>query len=163
MGNDRVDGAADPVGLDGQLAAEAAIDEHAELDFCRAAEVEEGVERGADGAACPEDVIYEDDVLVLDGEGDLGFIEFVEAGADVVAVEGDVQLSIMDGIGGNQGPELLNDAVGEVNATRLYADEHSIVQFYMVFQQLVGQSLDGNGQLLFIQDDLQGEFFIKIG
>ncbi len=69
----------------------------------------------------------------------------------------------MDSVGCDQGPELLDDAVGEVDATRLYADEHGIVQFYMVFQQLVGQSLDGNGQLLFIQDDLQGEFFIKIG
>jgi hypothetical protein len=33
----------------------------------------------------------------------------------------------------------------------------------MVFQQLVGQALNGDSQLLFIQDDLQGEIFIKIG
>ena len=69
----------------------------------------------------------------------------------------------MDGIGWDQGPELLNNTVGEVDATRLYADQHGIVQFYMVFQQLMGQSLDGNGQLLFIQDDLQDKIFIKIG
>jgi hypothetical protein len=87
----------------------------------------------------------------------------VEARADIVAVEGDIELSVMDGFGGDQGPELLNDAVGEVDATRLYADEHCIFEADMVFQQLVGQALDGDSQLLFVQDDLQGEIFIKIG
>ena len=58
--------------------------------------------------------------------------------------------------------ELLNDAVGEVDAAGLYADQHGVFEVDMVFQQLMGQSLDGDGQLLFVQDDLQGEIFIKI-
>ena len=145
------------------MAAKAAVDEDAELDLCRAAEVEQGVECGPDGTACPEDIVYEDDIFVLDGEGDLGLVELMEACPDVVAIEGDIQFAIMDGIGGDQGPELLNDAIGEIDATGLYADKHGILEVDMVFQQLVGQALDGDSQLLFVQDDLQGEFFIKIG
>jgi len=90
LGDDRIDGAADIVGLDGELAAIAAVDEDAEFDFGGAAEVQQGVESRADGAARPEDVVDEDDLFVRDGEGDIGLVKLVQTGADVVAVEGDV-------------------------------------------------------------------------
>ena len=51
---------ADVVGADRQLAV-AAVAEHRELDPLRAAVVEEGVDRGAHGAAGEEDVVDEDD------------------------------------------------------------------------------------------------------
>lgn len=69
----------------------------------------------------------------------------------------------MDGARFYEGLELLNDAVGEIDTPWLNADEDGIFQFYVIFEQLVGQALDSDGQLLFVQDDLQGEFFIKIG
>ena len=51
---------ADVVGADRQLAV-AAVAEHGELDPLRAAVVEEGLDRGAHGAAGEEDVVDEDD------------------------------------------------------------------------------------------------------
>ncbi len=57
--------------FDGQFAM-AAVDQDKELDARRAAVVEEGIERGADGAAGIEDVIHEDDVFTLDAEGYVG-------------------------------------------------------------------------------------------
>ena len=139
-----VDGPADIVGLDGQLAAEAAVDENAELYLGGTAEIQQGVQGSPDGTARPEDIVYENDILVLDGEGDVGFVELVQTGPDVVAIEGDVQLSIPDGSGGDEGPELLNDAVGEIDATRLDTDEHGVFQLEMVFEQLIGQALYGD-------------------
>src|SRR5215210_7356885 len=57
----------DEVGLDGKLAVLlAAVHEDGELDAARAAEVDELVERGADGAARVEHVVDEQDVLVFD-------------------------------------------------------------------------------------------------
>ena len=141
LGQHGVDGPAYIVGLDGQLAAETAVDEDAELDLGGSAEIQQGVQGSPDSTACPEDIVYEDNVLVLDGEGDIGFVELVETGADIVTIKGDVQLSIPDGGGSDEGPELLNDPVGEIDATRLDADEDGIFQLEMVFEQLVGQAL----------------------
>ena len=59
----------DVVGLHRQLAA-AAIEQHRQLHPRRPAEVEDLVERGADGAAGVEDVVDQDDVLVVDREVD---------------------------------------------------------------------------------------------
>ncbi len=53
------------VGPDGKLAV-AAVDQHGEPDDARAAEVDEGVQGGADGAAGVQDVIDEDHDLVVD-------------------------------------------------------------------------------------------------
>src|SRR5262245_12939111 len=57
---------ADVVGANGQLPV-AAVDEHGELHHLGAAEVDHGVERGADRASGEEDIVHEDDALVLDG------------------------------------------------------------------------------------------------
>lgn len=155
MGDDRVDGAAYIIGLDGKLAAKAAVYEDAKLDFCRPAEVQEGVECGTDSAAGPEDVVDEDDVLVFDGKGDVGLVEFMETGADVIAIKGNVQFPVLDTGGVYQGAELLNDTVGEIDPARLDADEYGVFELQVVFEQLVRQTLDGDLQLLFVQDDLQ--------
>ena len=87
-----LDLAADEAGFDGQLAV-AAVDEDEQLDARGAAVIEQGVERGANGAAGVEDVVHEDDVLAGDGEVDFGGVEdgLRGDGGEVVAVEGDIQ------------------------------------------------------------------------
>ena len=65
---------ADVVGADRQLAV-AAVAEHGELDPLRAAVVEEGVDRGAHGAAGEEDVVDEDDRAAGEVEVDVGGVD----------------------------------------------------------------------------------------
>jgi hypothetical protein len=70
-----------------------AIDEDEELNAGGAAVIEEGIEGGAGGAAGVEDVVHEDDVFALDGEGDFGGVELGLGayGREVVAIEVDVE------------------------------------------------------------------------
>lgn len=66
---------ADVVGADRKFAV-AAVDEDRELDGARAADVAEGVEGGADGAAGEEHVVDEDDEAAVDAvAGDVGAAE----------------------------------------------------------------------------------------
>ena len=87
---------ADVVGAEGQLAV-AAVAEDGELDPARAAVVEERLDRGADGAAGEEDVVDEDDGALGEVEVDVGGVDDRlrggRLGADVVAVEGDVEVA----------------------------------------------------------------------
>ena len=87
---------ADVVGAERQLAV-AAVAEDGELDPLRAAVVEEGVDRGAHGAAGEEDVVDEDDGALAEVEVDVGGVDDRlrggRLGADVVAVEGDVEVA----------------------------------------------------------------------
>src|SRR5215218_9122344 len=88
---------ADVVGADGQLAV-AAISEHGELDAFGAAEVEQGLDCGADRSAGVEDVVDEHDRPPFEREAELRRADdrlgvqrrLAAADADVVAVEGDV-------------------------------------------------------------------------
>src|SRR5262245_14803983 len=91
---------ADVVGTDRKLAV-ASTHEHRELDPCRTAELEKGVDRRADRPARVQDVVDEHDGHALDREGDarraddrltIGQAASV-ADVDVVAVERDVQRS----------------------------------------------------------------------
>lgn len=164
LGDHGVDGAAYVIGLDRELPGEPAVDEDAKLDFCGPAEIQQGVECGADRAARPEHIVDEDDSFVFDGKGDIGAVDLVKTGADIVAIKGDIQFSVVDSPGVYQGAELLNDTVGEIDPTGLDADENGIFELEMIFEQLVRQALDGDLQLLFVQNDLQErEIFIKIG
>src|SRR5947209_5634120 len=54
-------------GFNGQLAM-SAIDQHQQLHATRASVVKEGVERGSNGTAGVEDIVYEDDVFIVDVE-----------------------------------------------------------------------------------------------
>ena len=92
------DGAAGEGALDRQLAV-AAIDQDQQLHAPGTAVIEEGVERGADGAAGIEDVVHEDDVAAgdvaadgADGDGGTG-----ACGGEVVAVEADVEDTGLNG------------------------------------------------------------------
>ena len=104
---------ADIVGPDRQLAV-AAVDEDGKLDALGAAEVDHGVEGGADRPAGEEDVVDEDDALAGDVEGDVAGrdLDAGAAGREVVAVEADVE----DADGQSAFLDLLNrggDAAGE--------------------------------------------------
>ena len=87
---------ADVVGADRQLAV-AAVAEHGELDPLRAAVIEERVDRGAHGAAGEEHVVDEDDgpagEVEVDVRGMDDRLRRGRLGADVVAVEGDVEVA----------------------------------------------------------------------
>ena len=68
------------------------LDHDGKLDGLGTAVVDEGIERGADGAARVEDVVDEDDVAVVDGERDVGAVQHRRDHAgDVIAVEADVE------------------------------------------------------------------------
>ena len=84
----RGDVLAHEVGADGQLPMPT-VDEHGELDACGTADVHEGVERRADGAAGEQDVVDEHDGLAVDVEGDLGRVDLgAEIRREIVAVAG---------------------------------------------------------------------------
>src|SRR5712691_3883694 len=61
---------ADEGSLDGQLAV-AAVDQHAQPDALRPAQVEETVHGGADGATSVKHVVGQDQILVVHGKGDV--------------------------------------------------------------------------------------------
>jgi len=71
----------------------AAVDEDSQLHAARTAVIEEGVERGADGAAGVEHVVHQDDVLAFDAELDVGRTDdgLDADSAEVVAVEVDIE------------------------------------------------------------------------
>ncbi len=85
----------------------------------------------------------------------------MEACTYVVAIESNVQLAVADSGGVYLLSELLHDAVRKIDAARLDADEHRILEVKVIFQQLMGQALYRDLQLLFIQDRLQRRNFYK--
>ena len=78
----------------------AAIDEHRELHPLGAPVVEEGVDRGADGASGEQHVVDEDHGAAVEVEVEVGGVDDrLRAGlasVDVVAVEGDVEVAERD-------------------------------------------------------------------
>jgi len=93
-----VDGEADVVGGDGEFAA-CAINEDDEADDAGAAEIDEGVECGADGASGVEDIIDEEKGAVIEAE-----VHVCAAGdgdgmarGEVIAVHGDVERADVEG------------------------------------------------------------------
>jgi len=124
----------------------APVDEDRHLHRAGAAELGEGVEGGADGAAGEEHVVDEDDDLPADVDGDLGGPERLDRPeADVVAVEGDVErahghghaLEALDGLG---------QAVGDGDAPGVEADEHDVVGAVVALDDLVGDAGVGPAQ-----------------
>ena len=116
---------ADVVGADRQLAV-AAVAEHGELDPLRAAVVEEGLDRGPHRAAGEEDVVDEDDGAAGEVEVDVGGVDDRlrgrRLGADVVAVEGDVDVADRQ-LGAGQLAEQGVQAAGEEGAAGVDPDD----------------------------------------
>ena len=116
---------ADVVGADRKLAV-AAVDEHRELDALRAPVVEEGLDRGAHGAAGEEDVVDEDDRAAGEVEVEVRGVDdrlrLGLAASEVVAVEGDVEVAERD-LGAGQLADQRVQARGEDGAAGVDADQ----------------------------------------
>lgn len=80
---------------------------------------------------------------------------------DIVPVKCNVQFTVLDQFGCNLLFDLFNDTVGYVNSPGLNSNQHCVHQVNMVFQDLVTQPLQGDGQLLRVQDGLQENNFCK--
>ena len=137
--------AAHVVGADGQLAV-AAVHEHGELDARRAAEVDELVEGGADGAAGEEHVVHEHHRAAVDREEDVGALGDRLGGQarEVVAVERDVE-------GAHRGlrPRRLGDEPGEPpgerHAAAADAHEGEALRVRVALEDLVRDAGEGPG------------------
>jgi hypothetical protein len=97
VGGDIGEDESDEIGLDGEFAS-AAIDQDGEPDGAGAAEIAQGIERGAHGSAGEEDVIDQKERALIDVDVEVGRSD-EGARADfgeVVAVEGDVEDAATD-------------------------------------------------------------------
>ena len=147
---------ADVVGPDRQLAV-AAVAEHGELHAARAAVVEEGVDRGAHGAAGEEDVVDEDDGALAGVELDVGGVDDRLAGgvlgADVVAVEADVEVADRQLGAGQLGEEVV-EATGEDRAASVDADDRESLGLGVLLGDLMGDPSQGSPQVIVLEHDL---------
>ena len=134
---------ADVVGADGQFPV-AAVDQHGEADDARAAEVDDGVQGGADGAAGVEDVVDQHHDLVVDaGARQLGGVR--RAGGlvrEVVAEHGDVELAddrggVHGGIGGG---DLGGEADGEGVAPARDAQQDEVLGALVGLENFMGDT-----------------------
>ena len=142
---DGIDGSANIIGLDGQLAAETPVYQYAELNFCRPAKIKQGIQRRPYGTAGVQYVINEYNVFIFYAERDAGVIGRMQHPAHVVAVKGDVEPAIADVCRIGKRFELLNNSFRHIYASWLDADEHRIFEAYVVFEYLVAQPLYGDG------------------
>lgn len=83
----------------------------------------------------------------------IGFVQFF---AHIIAVKGNVQLSILKITAFHLLFKLLCNSFRDINASWLNANKYRINQVRMVFKDLVTKPLYRNGQLLFSKDRLQG-------
>lgn len=136
-------GAADELGFNGHFAM-AAVNEHAERNALRAAEIEKAVHGGANGASGVEDVVDEDEVHAVDAKGDIGRLQH-GLGRDfreIVAIESDIESADghVDAIDAAHG---LGDALGERHAAAADADEGEMLRASAFFDNLMGQAAQG--------------------
>ena len=154
---------ADVVGTDGELTV-AAVGEHGELDACRAAEVEEPVDRRADGAAGVQHVVDEHDRPALEREVELRVTDerlrvqrrlAARAHVHVVAVKGDVERSEVERLAA----EVLDQApqpLGERHPARVDADERDVRDLVVALDDLVGDPRERPRDRLLVEEQLLG-------
>jgi len=138
-----LNGSADVLCFDGHFAV-AAIDEHAERDTLGAAEVEQAVHGCADGAPGVKDVINEDEVHTVHGEGDIRGLQhgLRRDLGEVVAIESDIESA--DGNVHSVDPTHgARDALGEGHAAAADADEGQALCTTAFLHNLVGKALQG--------------------
>src|SRR5919202_6160414 len=125
---------ADVVGADRQLAM-AAVRQHGQLDTRWPAVVEECLDRGADRPACVENVVDEDAGHPVEPEVELRVADeglrvlrrLAAADLDVVAVEGDIELSERD-IAAGEVRDTSAQALRKRDAARVDSDESDLVE-----------------------------------
>src|SRR5947209_8366997 len=132
---------ADEVRLNRKLAVLlAAVNEDGELDAARPAEVNQLVERRADGAPRVEHVVNEEDVSAFDINGQVRAVDDgVRAdGREVVAVERDVHDADGRALAFEVG-DLVGQAMGERHAAPLDADEVEVARAVVLLDDLGGE------------------------
>jgi hypothetical protein len=127
-----------------------AVGDHRQLHQRRAPVVEQGVDRGPDGAPGVEDVVHEDHRALLDVEVEDRVADHRErapADADVVAVEGDVHAAER-----RRGARVLADqagqALGERHPSGVDADERELLGVAVPLHDLVGDAGDRAAELV---------------
>ena len=145
---------ADVVGADRQLAV-AAVGQDGELHLRRAPVVEQRLDRGADGAARVEDVVDDDDRPAVDAEVQPAGVHDRRLGAraDVVAVEGDVELAQRDVVLEQIAQQALQ-ALGEDRPATVDAHEGDAVSGIVVLHDLVRDSHERTAHVVPVEDDL---------
>src|ERR1041385_5068842 len=126
----RLHGLTDDVRLDWQFPA-AALHEHAERNPLRPPEVRELVESGADRATGVQHVVDDHDVRVGEVARNMGFADDRRRtdGLEIIAIERDVERAAADPRGAAFFVlDELGDALGELDAAALNADEHQVVR-----------------------------------
>ena len=113
------------VRLDRQFPAEAAIDEHHELNTVRSAETEHRVQPRTDAASGVQHIVDQHHALAIEAE-----VQFRGAGrrghramAEIIAVEGDVQFAVRDVPGARDALQFLLHPAGEQHSARLQSDQ----------------------------------------
>ena len=119
FGNKGVNGLSGVVGLYGEFAVEAAVDQHTERYFGRAAEIEQGIEGSADGAAGVQHIIDQHHFPVLYAEGYIRAVGNMQAGAYIIPVESNVQLAVPDTLRVGDPAEFVYDTVAQEYAPGL--------------------------------------------
>ena len=132
---DGINLAATVIRLYRQVAAEAAVDEHEQLDLRWTAERLYGSKRCTDAPSCVKYIIYENHFLVLYQKIDLGAIGFQRliVPAEIVAEKGDVQKAQLDSRHIIFLLQYLLKAFGRKAATGLQPNEHGIGKIEVLF------------------------------
>ena len=148
------------VGTDRQLAV-AAVGQHREADRGRAPVGKQRLDRGADGAAGVEDVVDQDHGAVAEVEVDVGGVDDGlrggGLGADVVAVEGDVEVADRQLRPGQLAQEDV-EAAGQDGAAGVDADDRQTIRIGILLGDLVGDPPQRSPQIVVLQHDLLVHF-----
>ena len=146
--NDGIDGLSGIVGLDGQLATEPAVYQHAQFHFPRPAEIDQRIQRRTDGATGIQHIIYQDHLFIFNGKRNVSLVGYRQTVANVVAVERDIKYPILKRSIGSQAPDLLGNPFTQPHTPRLDADDAHLRQIRIVFKNLVTESLNCQCQLI---------------
>src|SRR5487761_2401 len=136
------DGAADEAGLDGQLAMPP-VNEHAETDATRTAEIEEAIHGGAHSAARVENVIDEQKIAIVHGERNFARLDdgLRRHCGKIVAVKSDVESADRDFRFGGRANGFC-ETLSERNAAAADADEREILCASRFFDDFMRQTFE---------------------
>ena len=126
------------VGADGELTV-ASVDENEELNGTGSPEIDQGIERGSDGAPGKQDVVDEDYVTAGDAAGYVRAVSVgrLSGGVPVVAVGSRVQGGDRD-LAIAAGRYIAGDALGEGETTGADADKEKVGSVGMGLDELMG-------------------------
>jgi hypothetical protein len=132
-----------------------AVGEHGELHAGGPAVGEQRLDRGADRAARVEDVVDDHDRHPVDVEGDVAGVDdrLVVAAADVVAVEGDVDVAVRQA-GVEQVLDERVDAPAEHRAAAVDPDDREPLGLRVLLHDLVRDPYERAPDVVLVEDDL---------